>query len=829
MTEESLPTDHTIHLDRASLKGRTFILGNKRALALSLPAASGPSPTLLHPHKWFGAYHYGQKFLEGQAVCVRIAESGRSRRYHLGSRFQTAAEMTLTSARRQYEVAGVSVSEEFFVPDALDGFACTLSGAASFEIEPEFDLRFARSLSESTASYEVEPIDGGVLVSNGLPSGTFDDATETFIADGVAVTDRLYAAVQIQGDGVRVHIVPSARRARRVVFRKDEQRRRFLTLPSQVTEAADHAPLWTIGTSHVCAPVRLHGAGHVTVCYGFGATRDEALAALADVGENLTALRAQKHAQALDLVRHAAFSTGDHRVDTAHVQVLSRLMDALVARHAAAPGTGVDRPATTILAGNQYFYDSWKRDENIALGFLLTLGFYDLARDVIDDTWRLQDPRTGRLPQRIRAVEQIPYHSSDGTLWALWRLHQYTRCSGDQSLLHEKLAMVQSFFRRSLERCVDGMLPSGRTTAPDYLWETWMDTHHTPRDGFPIEIQLLWIACLRAFRPVIAGTDLALEAHMGVAESAAWIALGRFNRRGVPADSLDLDGEARDFITPNPFFSFGVGLDLGPAVEAEMRRVGRHQLAGRQGIRTLAPRDWRLVFPPEFLGDRRNVRGRRMRSVGKFNYHRGVEWNWLTQFFVQAELKYGDPDAAFQRYLRPQVDAALDHAGIGGIGELYDLGGSRGPDFQSWSMSGFLEALHAFAGVRVDVPAARIAVEPQLPTSWPGLSVRKWYGRVPFDLTYARDGSEQTLRVAFPWGERPDAELEVTLVLQPQESVAGVDLMLDGVPHQLAWRTERIAGSRRTRVRFGLPARTSIDVRLESRRAAARGAVTPAG
>jgi len=74
------------------------------------------------------------------------------------------------------------------------------------------------------------------------------------------------------------------------------------------------------------------------------------------------------------------------------------------------------------------------------------------------------------------------------------------------------------------------------------------------------------------------------------------------------------------------------------------------------------------VFPPEFLGDRRHVRGRRMRSVGKFNYHRGVERNWLSRFFVEAELKYGEPDVAFRTYLRSQVGACLAEGGIGGTG-----------------------------------------------------------------------------------------------------------------------------------------------------------------
>jgi glycogen debranching enzyme len=497
-------------------------------------------------------------------------------------------------------------------------------------------------------------------------------------------------------------------------------------------------------------------------------------------------------------------------------------MDGLVARNMLAEGTALARPSTTILAGNQYFHDSWKRDENIALGFLLSLGFYDLAREVIRDTWQLQDETTGRLPQRIRAGEEPPYHSSDGTLWALIRLYQYWRCSGDMSLLIEKRLMVERFFERSLDRLVDDMLPSGRMTHPDYLWETWMDTPHTPRDGFPIEIQLLWLAVLRQYRPVIGPENPELEARMARAEAGAWEALRRFDVGGVLADSLDEYGTPRELITPNAYFAFGLGLDLGPQLERAMRQAGRAQLAGSHGIRTLAPNHWDRVFPPEFLADARNIRGRRMRSIGKFNYHRGVEWNWLARFFVEAELKFGDPETAFHRYLRPQVRSVLARDGIGGISELHDLSGARGPEYQSWSMSGFLEALHAFAAVKVDVPAGAISIEPQLPPEWPRLQLRKWYGTIPFDLTYSMVQGAPLLEIQFPWGETPDARLDITFVLPPRTTVEYIEAHLGSTPCMIPWQTERVSGSLRRRVRVSIQAHEHVTLSVGVRKQEAR-------
>jgi len=806
-----------IHLSAERLKGRTFLLGNKRAFSLSLPASCGTSSSVLHPHKWFGAYLYGRKFLEGQVVRAH-----GERDTILSYRRQTGLTLGLIGARREYEVQGRACTEEFFVPDGIQGFACTLNGDLDFSVEPEFDLRFYRALNHRTDGYHVDEIAGGVVVSNELPAGTYDDQTESFLPDESVVPSRAYAAVQVVGEGARCELLPPQVRSRRKIFRKDYQRQRFLKSGTTAPDAADHAPLWDQSSSRVYAPVRLQVRGHGDVIYGFGGTREEALEQVTVLRENLLAFRIQKWDSASEITHRAPLSTGQPRVDVAYVQVLSRLMDALVARHAVAQDTVLPRPATMILAGNQYFHDSWKRDENIALGFLLTLGFYDLAGDVVRDTWQLQDDVTGRLPQRIRAGEEPPYHSSDGTLWALLRLYQYWRCTGDDGMLFEKLPMVRRFFQRSLERAINGMLPSGRTTAPDYLWETWMDTPHTPRHGFPVEIQMLWIACLRIFRPLVYSSDPSLEERMKAAEAGAWVALQRFNVRGLPADSLDDEEQVRDLITPNAYFCFGVGLDLGPEVERTMRDVGRRQLAGHQGIRTLAPEDWGQVFSTEFLSDRRHVQGRRMQSMGKFNYHRGVEWNWLSQFFVQAELKYGEADLAYRTYLKPQVDAVLDRAGIGGISELCDLSGTRGPEYQAWSMSGFLEAVHAFAGVRIDVPRCCITVEPQLPAGWPKLDVRKWYGKVPFDLRYAEDNAARTLCLEFPWGDPPDVIVEVSLLLPNRHTVAALDVLLDGSPQLPVWRLEAVAGSDRERLRFTVVGCSRVEMTLHLRKMTAR-------
>lgn len=792
-------------LSRRELRGRTFLLGNKRAFSLSLPVAGASSPVLQHPHKWFGAVDYARKYFESQIVRVDGSP--------LSVRNQVGFVQTPVHATREYDVEGRCYLERYFVPDGITAFSAEIMGEGEVSVEPQFDMRLLLSPAGAGQNYHCAEIDGYVLISAEIPGGRFDDRTETYVLDDEIAPTQLFAVALPVGEGAAIEgLVGRPVRPRRYV-RDLRRRRQMAVLP----DASDHAPLWRHTTSRVFAPVIFQFPHGGTVIYGFGPSPQSALDAALHLRDNTDALLASKARVMDEIAARAPLETGVPSIDRAYDQVTQRLMDALVVRGVPGPETAQEGPATMILAGNQYFHDTWKRDENIALGFLLAQGRYALARDVIADTWQLQDPRTGRLPQRIRVGETPHYHSSDGTLWALKRLHDYWRNTGDDALLQEKIPMVELFFRRSLDRVVNGLLPSGRTDDPEYLWETWMDTPFTPRHGFPVEIQILWISALRHYRPIFLKLDPQLEAAMAEVEERAWHALQGYISRGVPADSLDEQGIRRDLITPNPYFSFGLGLDLGSEVERAMLRLGRQELAGAQGIVTLAPSDWSSVFPGEFLSDRQLVRGRRMRSAGKFNYHRGLEWNWLTRFFVEAELKYGEPDAAYRTYLRKQVRAVLERGGVGGISELYDLSGPRGPEFQTWSMAGFLEALHSFTGVRIDVPGRVISIGPQIPHLWPRLSARKWYAETPFDLTFTRDGEGLALDVRFPAGIPDGVTLDVSIVVPRGGRVRRQGISVNGVPLRDRSHVEPLPGTDRVRVRAQIPAEESVEVRLPLR------------
>jgi hypothetical protein len=130
-------------------------------------------------------------------------------------------------------------------------------------------------------------------------------------------------------------------------------------------------------------------------------------------------------------------------------------------------------------------------------------------------------------------------------------------------------------------------------------------------------------------------------------------------------------------------------------------------------------------------------------------------------------------------------------------------------------MAGLLEALHAFAGVDIDVPAGQIGVEPQLPEAWPELVMRKWYGETPFDLRATRQEGTMMLRISFP-DRVPDAQIQLGLTLPAGRTAQSLDVRLDGVPQSPDWHCELVPGTIRTRTRVTLPASSEMEISVRT-------------
>lgn len=724
--ETVYPSGRAIRLTGNQMQARAFLLGNEGGLVLHLPVELNIGDRTLLPIKWFGVSEFGRKYLEASRVWIERA----GQRTMLNRSSQVEFTHELSEAVRTFLVEGVTVRQRFFVPNRWAGCVMTLEcdRPAQFIVEPHYDMRYYQAFNTDFSGYDAK-----VTTQQGVDVLTVSNEIEGPTGGRM----KFHSTIRPVGGPMHVDSLPHDDRLQPRTYLKDEHREKLLHRVISETHniSPDEAPIWEKYTNTVYGPAHLTLEAPATLVFSFDEEEHQAESVGASIAANLTDLYHQNDADSMKRLEQALLLTGNTEVDLAYTQVLSRFNSCLVARDVTVEmDSHKIEHFTGIFAGDKYFLDAWKRDENISLEGLMHGNDYETMGTILENTWQYQDDRTGRLPHIIRLGQPLVYYSSDGTPWALHRLLQYWKLSGDQSLLDKKYPMVERFFAAGLEMAQRGLLPSGGIIEKSYLWETWEDTAFTPRDGYPVEIELLWLTVIDQGLPLVRERNPELAQRLEEALETGHETFELFYLDGYLADSLDYNFRPRRLLTPNGFIAFGLDYPIPGDLSREMVLLARDQLAGRVGVKSLAPRDWPKVFSPEFLADPANFHNGNMASVGIYNYHRGIEWLWLNQYLLLGELRYGDTDTGYRRYVEGQVRAALEKSGVGGLDELHDLHGPLGADFQAWSMASFVTSLHHFAGIDVDANARRVSVRPSLPKTWPDLLCRRRVENCRFDV-----------------------------------------------------------------------------------------------
>ncbi len=806
--ESPPPLDRAIHLERKQMVGRTFLLGNEGGFVLLLPVELNTLERNLLPMKWFGASEFGRKYLEANRVwMVRDGETTLLNRSN-----QVACDQDLDEVVRRFEVDGVEVRQRFFVPNRLASIVMTLEAdrPASFVIEPQFDMRQYASFSTVFDGYRIQQhMDGGDKVLS---------VTNRISAPNEHAAEMTFACTIRNASGpLEIELLPEDKRLVKHVYLKDEHREKLIHKAyMEIHELSpDEAPIWDMYQNTVYVPVHLKAEAPVTLVHSFHEKQDEAERVGRSVSKNVSELFRQNEEEAIERVGQGLLQTGDRRTDLAYNQILSRFNGTLVARDInVQAGEHKAQHLSAIFAGDKYFLDPWKRDENISLEALLLTNDFETMRAILDNTWQHQDPKTGRLPQIIQLGQPLVYFCSDGTPWALHRLWQYTAVSGDTTLLDEKYPMIEHYFGASVERTERGLLPSGAVIDRNFLWETWQDTQFTPRDGFPIEIEMLWLTAIREYLPTIRerNADLADRLEETLQMGMKTFELFQLDN-GYLADSIDYNWQPRRLLTPNPYLAFMLDFPIPLDFALRMIRLGREQLAGRVGVKSLASCDWWKVLSHQFLANPKNIQGSNMASVGIYNYHRGIEWLWLNQFLLAGELMLGDTDVGYRTYVNGLVREALEKSGMAGLDELHDLHGPLGADFQAWSMAGFISCLHQFSGIDVDAASRTVSVRPSIPKVWPEVVCRRRVDNCWFEIRARGDGKQQSIDIAAAEGAPSGYRLEVGARV-PKDMVASA-IRINGSPlGRDSWEIKRILGSSshlEVWTQLAFPERTAIE------------------
>jgi len=385
---------------------------------------------------------------------------------------------------------------------------------------------------------------------------------------------------------------------------------------------------------------------------------------------------------------------------------LRQAIDAFVVRR----GSG-----QTIIAGYPWFLD-WGRDTLIAARGLLAAGRHQEVDSILHVFASFAD--RGTLPNAIHGENASNRDTSDAPLWFI-RLVEESAQGRSSDYLRQPIPRTQltllDVAHRLARGYVDGT-PNGIRVDPrtGLVWSpahfTWMDTNHpacTPREGYPIEIQALWIAALR----FLGRHDTSHVEFWNTLEQRAthsFRSLFWHDELGWFADVLHAPpGTSAEDATRDSALRCNalLAVTLGLATPTQSRRcvdaAFRHLLIPG-AIRSLAPLP---VFPPLSIRshDGRLLNDPQRPYWGRYEgdedtrrkpaYHNGTAWTWFLPTFCEAFAIAWDrcPEALLAA--RAMLATAADLLPRGCHGHLPEIldgdapHAQRGCDAQAWSVT----------------------------------------------------------------------------------------------------------------------------------------------
>jgi predicted glycogen debranching enzyme len=380
----------------------------------------------------------------------------------------------------------------------------------------------------------------------------------------------------------------------------------------------------------------------------------------------------------------------------------------------------------TIIAGYPWFLD-WGRDTFISARGMLAAGMVTEVVDLLVSFGRFVE--NGTMPNTIHGDNASNRDTSDAPLWygvvcdeaaGIVGAELYERPVDESGrTIADVLLEIASGYAKGTPNGIRMDAASGLIWSPAHF--TWMDTNHpacTPREGYPIEIQALWIQLLRQLHRVgIAPVETPWNELAGRAEHS----LGAFfwlEDKGYLADLLIAEGGrpaaegVRDHaLRCNFLFAIAFGLCGGARAQRAVEAAWRYLLVPG-GLRTLAPLP---VWPPLAVrgGDGRLVGDPNEPYRGTYEgdedtqrkpaYHNGTAWVWMLPTGCEALAKSWNcapaAVAAAKAYLG-SVEGLLLTGCLGQLPEILDGDAPhrpRGCDAQAWSV---LETLRVWKWLR---------------------------------------------------------------------------------------------------------------------------------
>jgi predicted glycogen debranching enzyme len=317
----------------------------------------------------------------------------------------------------------------------------------------------------------------------------------------------------------------------------------------------------------------------------------------------------------------------------------------------------------TVIAGYPWFLD-WGRDTLIALRGIIAAGRFEDARAILLEFAKFE--QNGTLPNMIRGEDHSNRDTSDAPLFFFVAVSDLMSVEGNSSFLEidaggrtirEVLLSIARSYIQGTPNGIQMDAASGLVFSPSHF--TWMDTNYpqgTPREGYPVEIQALWIHALKmsarldrkaGFQSLAEQATRSLHRLFVIKEGEdEYLADCLSATRGQSANAAVQD----DALRPNQLLALTLGAVLNhklcksilAALDELLVPGGIRSLADRK-VRCLRPIFWdnRLLNVPDrpyigrYIGDEDTSR--------KPAYHNGTAWTWLFPSYCEAVFStYGE-------------------------------------------------------------------------------------------------------------------------------------------------------------------------------------------
>ena len=391
-------------------------------------------------------------------------------------------------------------------------------------------------------------------------------------------------------------------------------------------------------------------------------------------------------------------------------QALNSAMNAFVVRRG---------EAKSIIAGYPWFLD-WGRDSLIAVRGLIAAGRLDEARAVVG--LFASHEKDGTIPNAIFGDNDSNRETSDAPLWLALAIEELAEklgkdfyaqkvCEGSRTFL----SVVKSIGKSYSVGTPNGILmdaETGLVFSPVHF--TWMDTNHpagTQREGYPVEIQALWIRLLSQLAKLepsggwLSRLAKAEQSFVDLfwCDERGWLADCLLAKPGQSAPEATIDANLRC----NILIAVSLGVVSDKIARANVDAAARH-LVIPGAVRSLAslpaltPHEVR--HEGQLLNDPANPYWGRYEgdedTRRKPAYHNGTAWTWFLPQFCEALVRAwpNDPDAveAANGYLG-SVAGLMNDGCLGQVPELLDGDTphrQRGCDAQAWGVSEALRVWH---------------------------------------------------------------------------------------------------------------------------------------